>query len=113
MNKQIVSNIIKESIDEYQRNQIDIYMKEFDGFNLKTAKQQLLELSRRLGLLKRSANSELFGSKFNKTSEYLGLVKKISELDKKIKTFDARKELIDSYVKKHSTYMFKKYGKII
>jgi len=108
-----LSKLIIESVHDEQKRQIDEFINEFQGFDLKFEKKRLKSLTRQLIDLQSHACSELFSKdKTEKTQSFLKRKREIQELKDKIAKYEQNKPVIDCYAASHSQYMLHKHNKI-
>ena len=106
--------MVKESVEDVQRRQIDEFLTEFRGFDAKLEKQRLKIYQNRLQELHRHMNSELFSTAKNKPEKYTRAFWKLKEeiktLGVKLKKYEDNKDMVDSFARTHKKYVFEKHG---
>ena len=114
MTLRVFKKLLKESFVEVEKQKIDDFLHEFDGFDIKKEKAHLNFLTRKLAELYKHAISEMYDSKSNKyTSAFFNLKKEIKDLDKKIKRYELDKDMIDTLARTHKRHVFHKHGKLV
>jgi hypothetical protein len=112
-NKNILHNLIVETIEEVQKERLDSFIAEFDNFDVKRAKEQLKAIERKLVELKRNAARDLFNKKQMHTKPYQMAKKQFVDLQDKINRYEKSIDEMDTLAIKHKQHIFKKHGKIV